>query len=252
MYCHTSVRPFEQPLLIIACPPPSPPSQRRYRIDVAINSSQVRVWRPHPRPTASNPHPSPSSSGRVLSSSPHGTWSLVAWKEVVAGDIVQVLNEQHFPADVLLLQSSSRQGMCNIETSNLDGETNLKIKQAVAQTYELAHSALPTPSHPRPHPHPSNALNSVDASESSGGLTYPTLFHAVLESEAPKETMDASSWKGNLVGLQGAADKIPLGMTQMLLRVCAVLCRAVPLRSVCSIVLSLICTLNAVWCRAVV
>lgn len=34
-----------------------------------------------------------------------------------------------FPADLLLISSSEPQGMTYIETSNLDGETNLKIKQ---------------------------------------------------------------------------------------------------------------------------
>ncbi len=33
------------------------------------------------------------------------------------------------------LQSSTNQGLCNIETSNLDGETNLKIKQAVGEKH---------------------------------------------------------------------------------------------------------------------
>jgi len=32
------------------------------------------------------------------------------------------------PCDVILLQSSEPKGVCFIETKNLDGETNLKIK----------------------------------------------------------------------------------------------------------------------------
>lgn len=34
------------------------------------------------------------------------------------------------PADLILLYSSGRSGTCFIETKNLDGETNLKNKQA--------------------------------------------------------------------------------------------------------------------------
>lgn len=35
------------------------------------------------------------------------------------------------PADILLLRSSDPGGICHVETSNLDGENNLKQRQAV-------------------------------------------------------------------------------------------------------------------------
>lgn len=46
------------------------------------------------------------------------------------GTIVKVVCNEFFPADLVLLNSSGRKGMCYIETKNLDGETNLKHKVA--------------------------------------------------------------------------------------------------------------------------
>ncbi|KAI5821040.1 hypothetical protein BZA77DRAFT_336364 [Pyronema omphalodes] len=59
------------------------------------------------------------------------------WIDVRVGDIVRVESEDPFPADLILLASSEPEGLCYIETANLDGETNLKIKQALPETSGL-------------------------------------------------------------------------------------------------------------------
>lgn len=63
------------------------------------------------------------------------------WIDVAVGDIVRVETEQPFPADLVLLASSEPEGLCYIETANLDGETNLKIKQAIPETAHLVSPA---------------------------------------------------------------------------------------------------------------
>ena len=59
------------------------------------------------------------------------------WVDVKVGDVVRVESEEPFPADLVLLASSEPEGLCYIETANLDGETNLKIKQAIPETANL-------------------------------------------------------------------------------------------------------------------
>ncbi|XP_031652506.1 phospholipid-transporting ATPase IB isoform X5 [Oncorhynchus kisutch] len=67
----------------------------------------------------------------------NGAWQTVIWKQVAVGDIVKVTNGQHLPADMVIVSSSEPQAMCYTETSNLDGETNLKIRQGLTHTAGL-------------------------------------------------------------------------------------------------------------------
>ncbi|XP_065215293.1 probable phospholipid-transporting ATPase IA isoform X3 [Planococcus citri] len=66
-----------------------------------------------------------------------GEWKWIKWKEVMVGDIVKVLNNTFFPADLLVFATSEPQAMCYIETMNLDGETNLKVRQGLPETANL-------------------------------------------------------------------------------------------------------------------
>jgi phospholipid-translocating ATPase len=59
----------------------------------------------------------------------------VPWKDIRVGSIVRVTTVEDgcspmIPADLALLATSSEDGTCFIETANLDGETNLKLREA--------------------------------------------------------------------------------------------------------------------------
>ena len=74
------------------------------------------------------------SKARVLRGS---SFEDTRWVGVKVGDVVRVESEEPFPADLVLLATSEPEGLCYIETANLDGETNLKIKQAIPETANL-------------------------------------------------------------------------------------------------------------------
>ncbi|DAZ93603.1 TPA: hypothetical protein N0F65_003653 [Lagenidium giganteum] len=68
------------------------------------------------------------------------------WSEVKVGDFLQIRNREVIPADVLILAVSepageAASGICYVETKSLDGETNLKLRQAIPPTMSFLANA---------------------------------------------------------------------------------------------------------------
>lgn len=121
------------------------------------------------------------------------------------GDVVRLESDEFIPADMVVLSTSEPEGLCYIETSNLDGyvsfnifcarrlhvpdsETNLKIKQA--------------------SPHTSS-------------LTSPPLvntLHGSLRSEQPNNSLYTYEGTLDLTTAGGIPKQVPLGPDQVLLR----------------------------------
>lgn len=89
---------------------------RRKQADSALNNSKTKVLR-------------------------GSTFEETKWINVAVGDIIRVESEEPFPADIVILASSEPEGLCYIETANLDGETNLKIKQGLPETSTIVSPA---------------------------------------------------------------------------------------------------------------
>ena len=76
-------------------------------------------------------------NNRIILIWKEGTWTGIKWQDLRVGDIVKVKKNEYFPADLVLFSTSEPNGLCYIETKNLDGETNLKHKLSNRLMHEL-------------------------------------------------------------------------------------------------------------------
>ncbi|CAG9465195.1 unnamed protein product [Pedinophyceae sp. YPF-701] len=83
--------------------------RQRYRNDCEVNNRRVDVLHEH-------------------------GFRRLAWSDVRVGDIVHIAPNEALCADVVLLASGGEEGVAYVETSNLDGETNLKLRRAPDET----------------------------------------------------------------------------------------------------------------------
>lgn len=69
------------------------------------------------------------------------------WSELVVGDFVKLLSHDRIPADILILSVAEKEGspsagLCFVETKSLDGETNLKIRNAMPNTFTMVRASF--------------------------------------------------------------------------------------------------------------
>ena len=90
------------------------------------------------------------------------------WSNVKVGDFIQIGSRDVAPADVLILSVSEKSdlplGKCWVETKSLDGETNLKPKQALSATFKEVSTvaALARVKGSLSMEHPNKAINSFN------------------------------------------------------------------------------------------
>ena len=90
---------------------------KRHQSDKEINNREVLIWKAE-------------------------ATQFQKWSQLQVGNIVVLKENQPVPADLVLLTTSHQEKICYIETSNLDGESNLKIKSSLPDTAELFEGSL--------------------------------------------------------------------------------------------------------------
>jgi phospholipid-translocating ATPase len=115
------------------------------------------------------------NSRKVLVQIGSANFETTTWDQLRVGDIVKVQKDEFFPADLVLLSSSYDDGICYVETMNLDGETNLKLKQGLEVTFDSLHEDADfvnfkaTVNCEDPNPHLYSFVGNIEINEQ----TYP-------------------------------------------------------------------------------
>lgn len=100
----------------------------------------VEDWRRHQSDTAVNQSP---AAKYTTTSDGETEESKVQWQHLQPGDLVVLKCDECAPADMVLLHSTHPAGLAYIQTRSLDGETNLKVRQALPITQQQEQDGAP-------------------------------------------------------------------------------------------------------------
>ncbi|KAG8839086.1 hypothetical protein FRC18_000965 [Serendipita sp. 400] len=135
-------------------------------------------------------------------------WERTLWKKLEIGDVVLLRDNDQIPADIVVLSTSDADGLCYVETKNLDGETNLKPRKSLKATSmisseeDVEHASFIVDSEP-PHPN-----------------LY--LYNAVLRYQGRPDSDEVSGEATQGTGVPKEAQTEPVTINNLLLRGCTV------------------------------
>ncbi|KAL7272176.1 phospholipid transporting ATPase [Rhizina undulata] len=130
---------------------PTPDTQQKFSFSaerVEGNAIEPPIPSVHLTVPSANRHSGPKQGARFHGNiiDPHKTTPGKAkfkrdyWKNVRVGDFVRIYNDEEIPADVIIISTSDSDGACYVETKNLDGETNLKVRHALQCGRRVRHA----------------------------------------------------------------------------------------------------------------
>jgi phospholipid-translocating ATPase len=156
-------------------------------------------------------------------------WTPRHWEDLQVGELVFLRNNDSVPADIIVLNTSEPDGLCYIETKNLDGETNLKIRNGFPQFSYLDSKQKIQDLHMRIEVEPPNThLYSFKAAISVAAAQQPQQQSAAGVEYFPTASVSdgsiaspAASKKHSASAIGGLSEKkIPVTINELLLRGC--------------------------------
>lgn len=140
-------------------------------------------------------------------------WERTLWKKLEVGDVVLLRDNDQVPADIVVLSTSDSDGLCYVETKNLDGETNLKPRRSLRATSsivseeDIEHASFVLDSEP-PHAnlYTYNGVLRFNDPEGAERVEPATIKELLLRGCSLRNT----NWVIGLVVFTGADTKIML------------------------------------------
>ncbi|KAJ3012256.1 hypothetical protein HKX48_006359 [Thoreauomyces humboldtii] len=154
-------------------------------------------------------------------------WKRSKWEDVRVGDFVYLENNDPIPADLIIVATSEPDSVCYVETKNLDGETNLKVRRGVPA---LDHVRSPEDcagikawldsEPPTSNLYTYNGVLNIP--EKLADESDPTAERAppVVRRPSHRQSFHETNYARTVSGSSAAHASIPLSTTSVLLRGC--------------------------------